>query len=125
MANAKHRPQTRLPTPKPGGRRHGLGVKSVVPTPDAAPTLEQITSLTREEIAGEFAAAGQPAFRVGQLLDWVYRKRVRSFEAMTNLPAGLRTFLAGRFTLGTIETVRKLGSHDTTQKFSSACRMAS
>ena len=29
----------------------------------------------------------------------------------------VRTFLAGRFALGTIETVRKLGSHDTTQKF--------
>ena len=85
--------------------------------PTAAPAIEPITSLTREEVAREFLAARQPAFRAAQLLEWVYRKRARSFEAMTNLPASVRTFLAGRFSLGTIETVRKLGSHDTTQKF--------
>ena len=88
-----------------------------MPPLETKQVAEPITSLTREEIARQFAEAGQPAFRAGQLLDWVYRKRVRSFEAMTNLPADLRAFLAGRFSLGTIETVRKLGSHDTTQKF--------
>ena len=36
---------------------------------------------------------------------------------MSNLPAELRAVLAARFTLGSIETVRRLGSHDTTQKF--------
>ena len=81
------------------------------------PVVEPITSLTREELARQFAEVGQPAFRVGQLLDWVYRTRARSFDAMTNLPAGLRGFLAERFSLGSIETVRQLGSHDTTQKF--------
>ncbi len=85
--------------------------------PDPKQVAEPITSLTREEIARQFTEARQPAFRAGQLLDWVYRKRVRSFDAMTNLPADLRAFLTGRFSLGTIETVRKLGSHDTTQKF--------
>ncbi len=85
--------------------------------PEASVVAEPITSLTREEVARQLAEAGQPAFRGGQLLDWVYRKRVRSFEAMSNLPSDLRTFLAGQFSLGTIETVRRLGSHDTTQKF--------
>ena len=79
--------------------------------------VEPITSLTREEVASQFQAAGQPAFRAAQLLEWVYRKRARSFDNMSNLPAALRMFLAGRFSLGTIETVRRLGSHDTTQKF--------
>ncbi len=88
-----------------------------MPLPAAAPVAEPITSLTREEVVGEFLAARQPAFRATQLLEWVYRKRARSFETMSNLPATLRAFLAGRFSLGTIETVRKLGSHDTTQKF--------
>ena len=88
-----------------------------MPLPADVPVVEPITSLTREEVAQEFLAARQPAFRAAQLLEWVYRKRARSFETMSNLPAALRTFLAGRFSLGTIETVRKLGSHDTTQKF--------
>ena len=60
---------------------------------------------------------GQPGFRAAQLLDWVYRRRARSFEAMSDLPAAFRATLAERFTLGSIETVRRLGSHDTTQKF--------
>ena len=84
---------------------------------EPALSLEPITSLTRDELVHQFTEARQPAFRAGQLLDWVYRKRVRSFDAMTNLPAELRSFLSGRFSLGTIETVRRLGSHDTTQKF--------
>ena len=85
--------------------------------PTTQPPLEAVTSLTRDEIANRLAEAGQPAFRAVQLLDWVYRKRARTFDAMTDLPAGLRTLLASQFSLGTTETVRRLGSHDTTQKF--------
>ncbi len=76
-----------------------------------------MTSLTREEVAARLAENGQPAFRAGQLLDWVYRKRVRAFDAMTDLPAGLRAALARHFSLGSIEVVRRLGANDTTQKF--------
>ena len=76
-----------------------------------------MTSLTREDVAARLKSIGQPAFRAGQLLDWVYKKRVRTFAAMTSLPAGLRDALAGQFSLGGIEIVRRLGSNDTTQKF--------
>ncbi len=78
---------------------------------------EPITSYNREELVARFAEVGQPGFRAGQLLDWVYRKRARSFDAMSDLPASLRAMLVQRFTLGTIETVRRLGSDDTTQKY--------
>ena len=83
----------------------------------AIPFVEPVTSLTREELAARFAANGQPGFRATQLLDWVYRKRARAFDTMTDLPAALRADLARQFSLGTIETVRRLGSNDTTQKF--------
>ena len=36
---------------------------------------------------------------------------------MTNLPASLREKLSQTFELGSLELVRKQGSHDTTQKF--------
>ncbi len=85
--------------------------------PAAVQVVEPVTSLTREELTARFAGLGQPAFRAGQLLDWVYRKRVRSFDAMTNLPADLRAAPEGQFSCGSIETVRRLGSNDTTQKF--------
>ena len=83
----------------------------------APPSVEPVTSLTREELTARFAANGQPGFRATQLLDWVYRKRARAFDTMTDLPAALRADLAQQFSLGTIETVRRLGSNDTTQKF--------
>jgi 23S rRNA (adenine2503-C2)-methyltransferase len=85
--------------------------------PPSAPSREPITALSREELAGRLAAAGQPAFRAGQILDWVYQKRAGSFAAMSNLPAALRAALSEQFALGSIEEVRRLGSQDTTQKF--------
>lgn len=85
--------------------------------PATAQPVEPVTSLTREELAARLSAIGQPGFRAGQLLEWIYRKRVRAFDAMTNLPANLRAMLAEYFSLGSIETVRCLGSNDTTQKF--------
>ena len=76
-----------------------------------------IKSLTPDEIAARFAELGQPAYRVKQLLDWLYARRVTSWEAMTNLPKALREQLTRHFTLRTLELVRKQGSRDTTEKF--------
>lgn len=62
-------------------------------------------------------ALDQPAYRGRQIADWLYRKRVRSFYEMTDLPRDLRAKLADRFVLGNLETVRTLGSRDRTRKF--------
>ena len=88
-----------------------------VPHPDLPQPGEPITSLTRDELSARMAEIGQPKFRAAQVQDWIFRKRANAFADMTDLPANLRGVLAERFTLGTIETVRRLGSHDTTQKF--------
>ncbi len=58
-----------------------------------------------------------PAYRAQQVADWLYRQRVPSFEAMTNLPQQLRTKLTEKFAFEQFEQVRVLGSKDTTQKF--------
>ena len=79
--------------------------------------LPDIKSLTREELEARFAAWNQPAYRVGQLLDWLYVRRAVAWEAMSNLPKTLRGRLREEFKLQTIQLVRKQGSHDTTQKF--------
>ncbi|MEO6184080.1 MAG: 23S rRNA (adenine(2503)-C(2))-methyltransferase RlmN, partial [Verrucomicrobiota bacterium] len=49
--------------------------------------------------------------------DWIYKRRVTSWEEMTNLPKILRELLAKEFSLQSLELVRKQGSRDTTQKF--------
>lgn len=76
-----------------------------------------IKALTREEIAAKFVELGEPAYRVDQLLNWLYVRRAPSWEAMTNLPKALRAKLAEVFTLNTHKIARKQGSRDTTQKF--------
>jgi len=76
-----------------------------------------IKSLTREELEAHFKPEGEPAYRVTQLLDWLYSRRATSWEGMTNLPKPLREKLHNQFTLQTLELVRKQGSGDTTQKF--------
>ena len=59
---------------------------------------------------------GRP-FRIKQIWHWIFAKRVRSFDAMTNVAQGLRQQLAQRFTLDRprIDTVQ--ASQDGTRKY--------
>ena len=76
-----------------------------------------IKSLTRAEIEEQLKHWGEPAYRAGQVLDWLYRRRAASWDAMSNLPKSLRSKLAAQFTLHTLTAVRQQGAHDTTRKF--------
>ena len=76
-----------------------------------------IRSQTAEELQARIAAWGQPAYRVSQLLEWLYVHRVTTWEAMTNLPKALRDQLRNLYSLSALELIRKQGSEDTTQKF--------
>jgi 23S rRNA (adenine2503-C2)-methyltransferase len=79
--------------------------------------LKDIKSLTRDELEARFKSWEQPVYRVTQLLEWLYPRRVTEWEAMTNLPKPLREKLRQTYSLQTLELVRKQGSRDTTQKF--------
>ena len=76
-----------------------------------------IKSLTREELEARFKDWDQPAYRVSQLLAWLYLRRVTDFGMMTNLSKSLREKLGQNYTLHALELVQKQGAHDTTQKF--------
>jgi 23S rRNA (adenine2503-C2)-methyltransferase len=82
-----------------------------------SPAERPVRSLLAPEIEHAFAALGQPAYRARQVLRWLYEKRARSFEEMTDLPAPLRAQLSASFTFDELELIRKTGSNDTTQKF--------
>jgi 23S rRNA (adenine2503-C2)-methyltransferase len=79
--------------------------------------LKDIKSLTRDELEARFKSWEQPVYRVTQLLEWLYPRRVTEWEAMTNLPRPLREKLRQTYSLQTLELVRKQGSRDSTQKF--------
>ncbi|HLH53591.1 MAG TPA: 23S rRNA (adenine(2503)-C(2))-methyltransferase RlmN [Verrucomicrobiae bacterium] len=76
-----------------------------------------VRSRTLEELQSLFKEWGQPSYRVEQLMEWLYGRKVSSWDAMTNLPKGLLKQLRDQFSLRTLELVRKQGSRDTTQKF--------
>ncbi|WP_213583755.1 23S rRNA (adenine(2503)-C(2))-methyltransferase RlmN [Paenibacillus sp. J2TS4] len=60
---------------------------------------------------------GLPSFRAGQIFDWLYVKRVDSFEAMTNLPKSLREKLIEQFQFVTLKEIAQQQSKDGTVKF--------
>ena len=76
-----------------------------------------LKSLLLSELQEQLCNLGEPSYRAGQILDWLYKKRVDTMDKMTNLPRSLRSRLAEKFTLGKIEIVRVLGARDTTRKF--------
>lgn len=76
-----------------------------------------IKSLLLDELAHQLALRGEPSYRARQITGWLYKKRVDSFAAMTDLPASTRAYLAEQFSFVGPEVVRVLGSKDTTQKF--------
>ncbi len=53
-----------------------------------------IKSMSREECRSFFESAGEPGYRADQVLEWLYRHRVSSYDDMTNLPRLLRAKLA-------------------------------
>jgi 23S rRNA (adenine2503-C2)-methyltransferase len=76
-----------------------------------------IRSQSQEDLQKQFALWQQPAYRVGQLLEWLYAHRVKSWDEMSNLPKALRALLQENYALGNLSAARKQGSRDTTEKF--------
>ncbi|MDR6551524.1 23S rRNA (adenine2503-C2)-methyltransferase [Paenibacillus qinlingensis] len=60
---------------------------------------------------------GESAFRAGQIFDWLYIKRVFSFDEMSNLPKTLRDKLKANFDFVTLSEITKYQSQDGTVKF--------
>jgi len=74
-------------------------------------------SLTKTEWEDRMKAIGQPAYRAGQVLEWLFQRRVRDWAEMSNLPAPLREKLAAEFPTQRLVKVRETGAKDTTRKF--------
>ncbi len=78
---------------------------------------------TREALVQLMAELGQKPFRAAQVMEWVWKHRVTSFEQMSNLPPALREQLAERFCLRPLSVVEvSKSSSGGTRKFLS--RMA-
>lgn len=79
--------------------------------------LPDIRSQTRDTLAAQFAVWGEAAYRLDQLLGWLYTKRAATWDEMSNLPRGLREKLSAAYGLALPALVTVQGARDTTRKF--------
>jgi 23S rRNA (adenine2503-C2)-methyltransferase len=80
----------------------------------ATPNLFGLDAAALEALVAE---RGEPAYRTRQLYQWLYKKRVRGFEDMTNLGKPLRDALAASHELRWPETSERRLSYDGTVKY--------
>ncbi|KGR92121.1 ribosomal RNA large subunit methyltransferase N [Ureibacillus massiliensis 4400831 = CIP 108448 = CCUG 49529] len=78
---------------------------------------ESIYSLRLDELKVWLEENGEKPFRATQIFEWLYEKRVKSFDEMSNLSKGLRDKLSNSFALTTLSTIIKQESKDGTIKF--------
>jgi len=96
---------------------HNLNPHRPIKMTASALTKTPIKSQRLDELVTRFSSLGQPAYRAKQVMQWLYEKRVKSFDEMTDLPAALRGLLGAEFSFDDLKPVRTLGAKDTTQKF--------
>ena len=76
-----------------------------------------IYTLSTAEITEYLQAAGQPAFRLKQLLEWLFVREAKTYDEMTNLPASLRAQLAKALPLVPLSLENRRVSVDGTRKY--------
>jgi 23S rRNA (adenine2503-C2)-methyltransferase len=80
-------------------------------------TKPALTGTTKSELTEALAELGEPSYRAGQILQWVFEKRATDFDQMTNLGQALREKLADTYTLRSSTPAHEANSDDTTQKY--------
>ena len=78
--------------------------------------MRDLFAMTRPELEALLTEWGEPSFRAKQVWSWLYDKKVRRFEDMTNLPKSLRQRLEDETTLGTLSVATERHSRDGTVK---------
>lgn len=80
-------------------------------------TRPDLFGMDRAALLELAAELGEPSYRAAQLYAWLYRKRVRGFEAMSDLARELRQRLAERCVLRWPDLAERTQSADGTVKY--------
>ncbi|HPG41071.1 MAG TPA: 23S rRNA (adenine(2503)-C(2))-methyltransferase RlmN [bacterium] len=70
-------------------------------------SFTNLTGLTLEELEAFAESAGEKKYRGRQLFSWIYEKKARSFDAMTNIAKTFRQRLQEMAVLGHVELQQK------------------
>jgi len=79
--------------------------------------LLHLTGQTRDELERFAGSLGEPAYRGRQLFASLQRRRLRSFDEMTDLPKALRGRLAGRAAASTLTVESRYVAADGTRRY--------
>ena len=79
--------------------------------------LTQLTGLTKAELVAFTQELGEPAYRGRQLFAAIQRRRVRSFDEITDLPKDFRAKLAKREAIETLRLESRYLSTDGTRRY--------
>jgi len=82
------------------------------------PNLKAIRKLSLEELRHEMLQQNEPGFRAKQVYEWIWKKSVRSFDQMVNIPKETRSWLGANYSLQCVETAECQISADRTIKSS-------
>ncbi|MDT5296537.1 MAG: rRNA (adenine2503-C2)-methyltransferase, partial [Acidobacteriota bacterium] len=76
-----------------------------------------LTGLAQAELERFVEALGEPAYRGRQLFAALQRRRLRSFDEMTDLPKGFRARLAEAATASTLKVESRYVAEDGTRRY--------
>ncbi len=76
-----------------------------------------LTGLDIDELIALVEQAGEPKYRAKQLFKGLHERRLRDFDAMTDLPKAFREKLNGLATASTLEVESKYVSEDGTRRY--------
>jgi 23S rRNA (adenine2503-C2)-methyltransferase len=74
--------------------------------------MESLYDVSGEELEVRVVAFGEAAYRARQVREWAYRRFARSYDEMTNVPAGLRARLAVELPFPAMTVVAEVASDD-------------
>ena len=81
------------------------------------PRLTNLFGMDREKLRETFAAIGHKPWRADQIMQWIYRRGVDDFGAMTNLAKDLRAEMEANFVVRPPELLTEQKSVDGTRKW--------
>lgn len=79
--------------------------------------MEALLGKNIEELKAICAEFGLPLYTAKQMADWLYRKKVRSIDDMTNLSKAARKLLSQKYEVGRISYCDVVFSSDGTKKY--------
>ncbi len=80
--------------------------------------LPDLRSFTKPELEDLVRELGEPAYRAGQLYEWIHRKRAYTYDEMTNVPRRLKERLAAAVSFDPpVIRERQVSAADGTRKY--------